>query len=240
MTRTRRGVWLQRDVYRHLITLSIITVFSSALGIIVGQYEGSGQLRPERATPVYVFVLGGTSTLYAVVYSTLTWRAFSGYRGARLRAVLRLTSHQAGSERVAMRLLLADETSVAVSAALGALAGVAFVAVSTDVRSDWMLIAGATTLLIGGWVLFVVSYAVFYLRQWAEARAVAFPEGDAGERRYSDFVYVAVALATTFGPTDMAFRSSLVRRRSTLGAIVGYLYSTVVVGLFISLALSKG
>lgn len=62
----------------------------------------------------------------------------------------------------------------------------------------------------------------------------------AHERRFSDFFYVAVQFATSYATTDFQLRGHRVRKFATLNSILAFLYGTVIIGMFLSFAVSAG
>lgn len=100
-------------------------------------------------------------------------------------------------------------------------------------------IALGLTVLIAAWAAVVVSFTVAYHADnlLEDHQALAVPDQPRPE--WSDYVYFAVSVSTTFGPTDVTVRSADLRRTVTVHSLLAFVFNTVilaaVVGFLISL-----
>lgn len=81
-------------------------------------------------------------------------------------------------------------------------------------------------------------YAAFYLRADVDERGLRFP----GDERpvYSDYVYFAQQIQTTFGGSDVEIIGKQFRRSVNSQNLFAYVFSTVVVALLVSGILGLG
>lgn len=121
-----------------------------------------------------------------------------------------------------------------------------FAAVSLVVAVVWLPGHGGTGIpalprvLIGvgliavAWASVAVSYAVtFHADNLVEGgRALDFP--DDSEPQWSDYVYFAVSVMTTFGTTDVTVASKELRKTITANAIIAFVFNTVIVAAAVS------
>lgn len=87
----------------------------------------------------------------------------------------------------------------------------------------------AVTLIVLGWVSVAISYAVtFYADNVLENyQALRFP-GDRNAE-WSDYIYFAVSVMTTFGTTDVEVASPEMRRTVTANAVLAFVFNTVTI-----------
>ncbi|MGO2111229.1 MAG: DUF1345 domain-containing protein, partial [Pseudoclavibacter sp.] len=207
-------------------------------------------------------LLGAVLLVYGVAYAVLTFVVFRGYRGDELRRVAADSAAVSASRRVSLYLMGGDEITFPVTTVLAALASVVVLVLAPEFTSDPLLIVGALAGLVGGWLMMVTSFATSYLREWALRGAVEFPEKRpeagtgrepgrerdraesahlrANERRMSDFVYVAVQYATSYASSDFTLVAARVRVLASLNSVLAFLFGTVVIGMFLSFAVSAG
>lgn len=95
-----------------------------------------------------------------------------------------------------------------------------------------VLVAAGLTLVVTAWLTMVLTYAVDYLRRDVTAGGLRFP-GD-GPRVFSDYLYVAVSVGTTFGTTDVEVTSPALRRTVTGHALAGFAFNAVIVAVSVA------
>ena len=172
--------------------------------------------------------------LYAVVYLAWTWLAFRPYSGAGLRRVVRLTTPVTTRARLMLWLSGMDGVSLPLMGAVAGFAGVVALLLMPALRSDWLVVAAAFLLVAGSWVLLIAAFAVTYLRVWASEGGLRIP-GE-GPERFADFVYASVQVATTFASSDVETRTTRARNWVSLNSIIAFVFNTVVIALFLSVA----
>lgn len=82
------------------------------------------------------------------------------------------------------------------------------------------------------WFVVVVSYAVHYARKDAEHPGLRFP--DEGPHRFTDYFYVSLAVARTFGTTDVAVTTTRMRRTVSGYSALTFLFNTIIIALLVA------
>ncbi|MET0811414.1 MAG: DUF1345 domain-containing protein [Microbacterium sp.] len=80
--------------------------------------------------------------------------------------------------------------------------------------------------------LIIVAFAVHYARIDATDGGFAFP--GSADRRFGDYLYLAVQVSTTFGGSDVDLRTLRARRAVSMHSIIAWIYNTVVIALLVS------
>ncbi len=116
----------------------------------------------------------------------------------------------------------------------------------TGIASDFerpVRLTITAALVIVAWSCVVMSFAVaFYADNLVEnERGLNFPhaEGETPSPDWSDYIYFAFAVMTTFGTTDVSVVSSELRRTVTAHAVIAFVFNTVIVATLVS-ALAAG
>ena len=91
------------------------------------------------------------------------------------------------------------------------------------------LTAVCVLLIASAWAVEVTTYAVDYMRRDRTGGGLEFP-GDAAPV-FADYLYLAVAVGTTFGTTDVTVTSTAIRRTITGHALVAFVFNTVIISL---------
>ncbi|QZN84966.1 DUF1345 domain-containing protein [Cellulomonas sp. C5510] len=173
-------------------------------------------------------VLTGAS----IGYGVLTVLAFGGLAGPRLQEALRAGRGTPGSRRPWIEL-----GTGAVGWSLVTSAGALVTGVSLARGSAW--VGGTGGLVLGlllvasAWLTMVAAYAVHYARRDATQGGMEFP--GSGERAFSDYVYLAVAVGTTFAPNDVVVTCRAMRRTLSGHAVVAFAFNAVIVGLVVAI-----
>ncbi|MBO0919405.1 DUF1345 domain-containing protein [Cellulomonas sp. zg-ZUI222] len=94
------------------------------------------------------------------------------------------------------------------------------------------LVAVGIVLVVSAWATMVVTYAIDYLRRDLLDGGLRFA-GDE-PRVFADYLYVAVAVATTFGTTDVEVTRSALRRTVTGHALAAFVFNAVVVAISVA------
>jgi uncharacterized membrane protein len=122
-------------------------------------------------------------------------------------------------------------------ASVAALAGVGMMLLdrttSHAARNYEAVVAVAT--VGSAWLLIHTMFALRYARHWfnAEADCIDFHMDD--EPAYSDFVYLAFAIGSSFAVSDTDLRTTEIRRVALRQSWLSYLFGTVVVAATINL-----
>ncbi|MGJ6980428.1 DUF1345 domain-containing protein [Aestuariimicrobium soli] len=223
---------LGNELGRHGLAMMVAVVVGllASLWFVVTRTRGSG-----------LALLLTSYGLYGFTYLGLSHWLFRGLRGVELREVLRATSSPSSTLRA--WLLGLHPTSWGLTSALLAMAAVGAV---VGFGRDWggaHVMISAVLCLLGSWVLLFATFAVEYARLWASGEHLRFPTrpGDRDDqvRAFEDFIYLGVQVSTTFASSDVELLTTRVRRLVTTQALVGFVYSTVILALFISLVLTR-
>lgn len=188
--------------------------------------SGSGRIAASAFDTALLFLAA-----YLMAYVAVTIVAFTLADDEQVRHWAR----REGRGSWAQRYLWGTAPGPGVSIWLGALAlGVAvFWLPQSDSGGsqlpDWARPAVGIGIVASAWLAVALSYAVAY---WADdllehEAGLEFPgESVPG---WSDYVYFAVAVSTTFGPTDVTVQSRAMRRTVTVHALLAFVFNTVIV-----------
>ena len=217
----RRERLLASDTGR--VTVAWSCTFLTLVVVIVALAFRGVALRPLEAA-----LLG--YSIYGPVYVVLTLRTFWGADAARLRQLL-------GGTRVGRRgplhsaLAGGDGAATTVTFAVVALVAVVLVTAGQDGSLSLGVGVLLATTVAASWCMAPVSYAVHYAALHSREGGLLFP-GDQ-EPVFSDYLYVACAVATTLGTTDVTVTSARMRRTVTVQTLLAFAWNTVVVALLI-------
>lgn len=183
----------------------------------------------------YVFVF---FALYLLLYVVLTALAFTLVPRHRVSAWAAGTTPGTWVDHV----LRGDRPGPGQAAMLSLVALVSVLAWhSAEPQAGWLdpVWRGAVSvvLLAAAWCAVLLTYAVAYLCQDARSgrRELVFP-GDA-EPVWGDYLYAAVGVSTTFGPTDVTVVTPAMRRTVMVHAVLAFFFNTVIIVTAITLLL---
>ena len=236
MSRLRRR--LASEQVRQTVALVIAIAVSVGVGIVSDIFPFSW------AQPVEHWIVNATvwlSVLYATAslsYAILTVIAFTGEVGEDLAALVRATSPTSVEERRRMRWLGIDEFTNAFSYAFVALTIVVTVLFTPALKASVGPTVAALATVIGAWTMILVSFAVRYLRAWAgDADAVTVTEQGEEPIAFSDFIWLAAQLSTSYSAGQIQLRSRELRRAGTAHVILAFAFNSTIVVLLVSVAL---
>lgn len=226
MTRTSDGPAvvspLCSDGRRALIATALGVVVPVVVGLVLGAVD------PVRRGPAVTVVLALAGwNLFVVVYLALTLRTFAGTDRAQFEAKM---ARRRESRSFLVRRLLpgGDGPTFALEAALVAF-GVVLVLphINAIELDDLVLIPVSLSILLCSWALGVVSYALHYAEKDGQEAGLEFP----GTRThtFADYRYFSMAVATTFGATDVDITTPRMRRVVNLHTLLTFAYNSVIV-----------
>lgn len=128
-----------------------------------------------------------------------------------------------------------DAPSWSVQVSVLALVVVALIMVTPALRSSQGLLVAALAMVAASWANVAVMYAVHYARIDARTSGLGFP-GDE-PRAFADYLYLALAVQTTFGTTDVELTTRQLRRTATVHGVLAFVFNSVIVAMIISLLL---
>ncbi|MFS0703378.1 DUF1345 domain-containing protein [Cellulomonas sp. 179-A 9B4 NHS] len=199
-----------------------------AIVLVLGLRDDDG--RPWTVVDSVLVVLGA----YQLLYVALT---LAVYLPAPATAVTRAAAAMPRRGLVHRWLLVAEPgAGAALSVGAGAMAAAVVVLPQAgDLPSALpaaLLVAICLLLIVTAWATMVLTYAVDYLRRDAADGGMRFP-GD-GPRVFTDYLYVAVSVGTTFGTTDVEVTSSALRRTVTGQALAAFVFNAVIVAISVA------
>ncbi len=123
--------------------------------------------------------------------------------------------------------------SVQIAAAAFA-AAVVMVAVDGLVpeRDRVLTLVTAAITVVAAWLVVAVSYAVEYARTDLNDGGLDFPGHD--ELGYRDYLYLSLAISTTFGTTDVGVTSTAVRRLVSGHSLMAFIFNTLILALVVA------
>lgn len=194
---------------------------------------------------------------FLAAYPVLTLVGFAGLSGEPLRVALDTSRRRALTHKGASwaRMLLTGQRRLRPTAVggdgaswsvmLGVLAAVAALTMSffPQLRGRHGLLASTVVLIVAAWFGCVVSYGLHYARVDQRFGGLLFPEeverevlgADPEPRSFGDYLYTALAVQTTFSPSDVLLSTARMRRIVSGQMIVGFAFSTLVLATVVSM-----
>jgi uncharacterized membrane protein len=221
--------WTCTDGKRALVGLAASIVVPTVAGTILGIV--SPEVGDALATTVVLSLAGWN--IFVVVYVVLTVRTFSRIDGAEfaVRMAARAQRRGRGFEQVEPR---GDGPTFAIESSLVAFAVVLVLPHVDPINlNDWILVPASVSILLSCWALSIVSYTLHYAQHDLRRPGLDFP----GDRSYAwaDYVYFSIAVATTFGATDVDITTPHMRRVVNLHTVLTFVYNSVIVALLAAL-----
>jgi uncharacterized membrane protein len=179
-----------------------------------------------------ILVLFGWN-VFVVTYVVLTNRTFSEADAAlfRMRMFARSAARSAGwrwlNQREGGPTYAIEATVIAFTVVL-LLPHLHWISIN-----GWILVPLSLSILLSCWALSVVSYALYYAQRDLAAPGLEFPGTRTGA--YADYVYFSIAVATTFGATDVNITEPAMRRVVNFHTILTFIYNSVIVALLAAL-----
>lgn len=191
-------------------------------------------------------------TLFAAGHTLLTHLVYRNATAADFAAdhVASMERSHRGEHRTWRRRMLAAPRAVwhrwwhrgseapswSVQVSVLALIVVATIMVTPALRASQALLFAALAMVASSWANVVVMYAVHYARLDTAHQGLRFA-GDE-PRRFVDYLYVAVAVQTTFGTTDVEICTQRFRRTTLTQSVLAFVFNSVIVAMIVSLLLS--
>lgn len=207
-----RTGWLLSEAKRLWVATAAAVLVAIPLGVLAVE----NLVLPPEAEPWVVFLVFWT--LFTLLHAALSWVTYRGLDHEGLRTALRADATERGLLGRVLRVpgvrsLLGISTAPAFGRQLGLIALLALVAMFLDpaLREMPVIRLLAVVLVASSWVNLLVTYTVHYARLHAtEDRGLIFPGH--GPRTLVDYLYLATAVQTTFGTTDVTVTTRGMRR----------------------------
>jgi uncharacterized membrane protein len=176
--------------------------------------------------------------IYAVVLIVLTWRAFGALSPEELDRQLVATAPPSGRwRRMLWALFGGGAVSWALTGSVIAVIAVIYLALNPDVASSPFVTGTAVLAIAASWAVTTTAYSVRIARENALRGGADFP-GD-GRPTFSEYVYLAVQIGTTFSSSDVSITSTRMRRVVTGNSIISFAFNTVIVALLVSVLITR-
>ena len=231
MMRMLEPRWWLPEIRRVLLVSPLgVLVVLAALPVIDVRDAALGELVPD---VIVVWMIA-----YFALYSLITILAFSRSTRRQLDAWAR--TEQRGT--FVQRYVLGTAPGPGMSIAVGVAALVVTVLWLPGGLGSTLDAQGRTglavVLVVMAWITVAVSFTVAYLVEDMQSggEALKFPSADGPvQERLGDYAYVAIAVSSTFGTTDVDLQTTEVRRTATIHAVVAFVFNTVVLAVVVSL-----
>ena len=235
-----RWTWLRSEPRRFWVATVLAVALTIPLDMVALQLFSL----PEKARGWGGFLV--VAFLFALVHAGLSLIAFSSLGSSELRAALAPTRRGSGllgrlARVPGLRSLVgvSEAPSFGRQIAVVALFAVGVMLVDSDLRAMPLLRLLAIMLVAASWLNLVVTYALHYARLHARANAgLRFAGRD--RRTLGDYLYLATAVQTTFGTTDVTVTTTQMRRTVTGHAILAFAVNAVILALSLSLLIATG
>jgi uncharacterized membrane protein len=227
-----RPTWRCSDSRRALVAL-----VASLVVPLVCRFLGSALDVANMTTTsaIVVLCLIGWNT-FVVVYGVLTAHTFAGTDSAEFST--RMAARDAMESRFWKKVTPWDDgPTFAIESAIVAFVVVLILPRINGIKvDDLLLIPLSLSILLSCWALAVVSYALHYAKIDLKEHGLDFP----GSRTnaWGDYLYFSLAVATTFGATDVNITTPRMRRVTNLHTVLTFIYNSVIVATLASLLLS--
>ncbi|MDG4794420.1 DUF1345 domain-containing protein [Micromonospora sp. WMMD1082] len=231
VSRLRKALLL--DSTRKWISVGATLVAGCLFGIVAG-ITPSGRVV---TLPFIATVYLGAWLVYCLVYCGLTWSSLRRLDGEELRVLLLESSLRRRRRQWTEWLVASGGTAGAVTFCAFAIAAVISVAAVRELRQELVVIVLAALVVASSWLLIVVVYALHYARENANLGGIEF-EGPDEVPNFSDFLYLAVQVGTTFSGSDVRITSRAMRATVTANSCVAFVFNTVTIALLISLLIA--
>lgn len=223
---------LAGDVYRAwvasglgLVVFLAVLVVWAYVNIRTGQFPSTDQ--------TYLFGLLTSVVIIFNVYTVLTWLTFRRAGHSELHSWAKAT---APKRRWVLWVSGGGAGSWSAQAAVFAMGAVLLMIFQPALRASVPLIILGMLLVGSSWLLVVVSYAISYLREDADNGGLEFP--GAARPVWSDYLYLAIQVSTTFSTSDVTVVTTKMRRQVSVHSVIAFVFNTVIVALLVSALLT--
>jgi uncharacterized membrane protein len=220
------------DVVRGTVAMipAIVLTFVVEIVLIATTEITLGQLY---ATVILLFW-----AIYAMTVIFLTWRAFGALSPDELERRLVATAPPTGrGRRMLWALFGGGAVSWALTGSVIAVVAVVYLALNSDVASSPFVTWTAVAAIAASWAVTATAYAVRIARENAVRGGADFP-GD-GHPAFTEYIYLAVQIGTTFSSSDVSITSTRMRRVVTGNSIISFAFNTVIVALLVSVLITR-
>lgn len=225
---------LASDLWRSLIAFLLSLPVAFAVTVVLGLSGALVGVESRSLTAASYFIAW---TAFVVVLVVMTVARFATASATDLRRWMRETTPRPVFWR---RFLWATLGGGAVPLALtvSTITVIALVIIATnrELRGSPVVIGTGIATAAASLAAIIVGYAVRYAREDATRGGFAF----SGEDRpaFGSYFYLAVQVTTTYSSSDVALVAPNARRMVAVHALVAFVFTTVIVALFVAVLLS--
>lgn len=219
------------ETVRGLLSTVVAIAGAVAAGLWLESVSGS----VVDSTEMFIIAMAG----YLIAYVLLTLAAFrrSTWSQSTRWARTRRRAHWS------TQLVAASEPGAGVAVAVSLMALVVAVFWLPSQHGSGLLTTVGQLVVTGvlvasAWATVAVTFAVAYLLHDVRSgqRMLEFP-GE-GARCFGDYLYLALAVSSTFGTTDVQVLATPMRRLVASHAVTAFVFNTVILGAVVSLLVS--
>lgn len=186
----------------------------------------------EVESDVIVMCLFAFSAGWSFAYLLHTLRFFGRLDAARLRAVLIASSARSRAGEVAA-IVSGTGPTIAVQWSIIAVAAVLVFTLWPGLQAEPVTVALSILVVTASWAVTLVAYALHYARADAADGDFEFPDAHRG-RIFTDYLYLATQVQTTFSTSDVSLTSPAARRIVTGHTLVSFAFATVIIAMLIT------
>ena len=232
MTTTPGVPALASDVRRGYLALGL--AFSSFIVLTVLVFNIDLGFTQESFVATSFFLYWAFASVFTVI---ITWLVFRKASAADLKRWLAASSPKSQSNRFWYALNGGGAASWAVSASFIAVVAVLVLSFNPQFRQSAFVVYTGIAVVVGSLAMTIVAYAVRYAREYAAGGGIEFPGED--EPVFTDFVYLAVQVSTTFSSSDVTITDTATRRLVTANSLISFTFNTVIVALLVSVLVTS-
>lgn len=171
---------------------------------------------------------------YLVAYLVVTVAAFGAATSEQIHDWARRESRGSFAQRYVFGTAPGPGVSIIIAAAALAVAVVWMPGLGGESLPAGARVGVAVALVVVAWICVLVSFAIAYHADDVVERGAALRFPGDGSAEWSDYIYFAVSVMTTFGTTDVDVVSREMRRTVTTHAAIAFVFNTVTVAAVVS------
>ena len=233
-----RRHWALSETRRSVAAGAIALVATGAIEAI--WLVQDPQIRPYAATIGVMLAW----PFFTVVHLVLTRKAYGSLNENQLRETLVTATGKAGNRtlwgRVRWKLWdrwwRTDAPSWSIQVSVCAFAVVLLVIAVPALHRTGVLLLPALAMVAGSWANVVIMYALHYAKRDLASQGLKF--GGDEPRAFSDYLYFALAVQSTFGTTDVNVTTRDMRRTVMVHNCLAFVFNSVIIALIVSLTIT--
>lgn len=230
--------WLINEGPRQAAAVVVGAIGGVSISVLAGHGPSPAFTSLQNYVTDYSTWYGSFIATAAITYVALSAYAFSAATGQELAELVRARSPRNDAQRRRWRWMGIDEVSSAFAYTIVAFILVIAVLLAPTGAERIVPTIAALGTVVGAWSIVLVSFAVRYLRQWAQdAKSIAFVEHGDEPVAFADFVWLAAQLSTSYSSGQAELRASVLRRVSTVHVILAFMFNSFIIVLLVSVAL---